>query len=348
MATLARGQKSISSRDAHRGVTRTFASVAMASSSDLFTEGLRVFLSCKKPESVPKFTKYLERNPDHFYARLYRGTAHKLSGDKDAAAKDYKFVMESSKSDEAQKMVAKAALTKLPENTESNKESLKILQDAYYRYANNAMVNHYLGVELYHSGRHDEAQPYLMQAIRLGYCFSGVTHYILGSIFEKKGVHQKAASEFQLSLSQFNCLTLAHLDLAQSLKALGRNAEAETHLRTASVLNPALYQEFVTKNTKNKLEVSTQNSFYVAKAGGNTYYLIKEFEGKPNNRFWFVKDTTGHAGCRYKVYINRKDSLEFSHGVDEYGKRIPKAESMKGHTIKKKNLAWIKVTGTGK
>ena len=220
--------------------------------------------------------------------------------------------------------------------------SLKIYQDAYTRYESNAMVNHYLGVHLYYLGRHDEAQPFLMKAIRLGFCFSGITHYILGSIFEKKGAHEKAASEFQLSLSQFNCITIAHLDFAKSLKALGRIAEAETHLRTASELNPRLYEEMVTKNTKSKLEVSTQNSFRVAKAGSNVYYLIKEFEGKPNNRFWFVKDTAGHGGCRYKVYIDKSDSLEFSHGVDEYGRRIPKAESMLGHIIKKKNLAWIK------
>lgn len=314
----------------------------MASSSGSFTNGLRVFLSCKKPESIPFFTEQLHRNPDHFYARLYRGIAYALSGDRDSAAKDFKSVLESPKYNEAQKMVTKAHLTKLSGNTESGNESLQILHDAYLRFPSDAMVNHYLGLELFSLDRVDEAQPFLMQAINLRYCFSALTHYELGSIFQTKGAHEKAASEFQMSLSQFNCMTIAHLKLAQSLKALGRNGEAETHLRRASELNPALYEGFVAKNFQNKLDVSMQNSFHVARAGSNTYYLIKEFEGKPNNRFWFVKDTARHAGCQFKVYIEKNGSLEFSHGVDENGKRIQKAESMVGHTIKKKDLAWIK------
>ena len=63
------------------------------------------------------------------------------------------------------------------------------------------------------------------------------------------------------------------------------------------------------------------------------------YQGKHNDRFWLVKDTTGHAGSQYKVYHESGGFLEFECAIDQYGKIMAnKHESMAGHRIRMKDL----------
>ena len=75
-----------------------------------FGQGLAVFLSSKKANSIPHFMQHLSTNPKDFYARYYRGRAYDIIGDKPNAIADYKCLVQNSKGAEHSVMKAKLAV----------------------------------------------------------------------------------------------------------------------------------------------------------------------------------------------------------------------------------------------
>lgn len=55
--------------------------------------------------------------------------------------------------------------------------------------------------------------------------------------------------------------------------------------------------------------------------------------------YWYSRDKAEHGGCRFKVYDDKRSSLQFSHGADKKLNKIEgKHESMEGTKISKNDL----------
>ena len=299
-----------------------------------FGQGLAVFLSSKKANSIPYFTQHLSTNPNDFHARYYRGLAYAIIGDKPNAIADYKSLVQTSKGAEHSVMKAKLAVL---QGQLSPREAVNSLINASSQYPENGFFHAAIGGMLVQElTEYNEAYPYLKNAVKTEHQLTGTANCFLAQVHKKRGEYREAERCFRRALSQHETLTIAHLGLAETLTDA---KEAKKHLDRAAQLNRELYNQHVADKSPLKLDINQQNSRKVGSFGGRKYYMPKMYQGKHNDRFWLVKDTAGHAGSQYKVYSESGGFLAFECAIDQYGKIMAnKHESMAGHRIRMKDL----------
>ena len=73
------------------------------------------------------------------------------------------------------------------------------------------------------------------------------------------------------------------------------------------------------------------------------YNRVKYFRWKKDRKWWFGKDTAGHANSKYKAYEDKAEKIVLHCSVDNDGNFMTdKQESRKGYSIKKKDMNVLK------
>jgi tetratricopeptide (TPR) repeat protein len=300
----------------------------------------------------------LAANPDDYYPRYYRARAYEIIGKAKEAKADFKFLAEAGNGEE--NLVAKAKLnamleleSKSPkfEPAKRAENFLTRLTKVIDEYPRSGLARTVLGEFLVEQEKYDKAYPYLLQVQKLQETDKKFENPLIGSAYRDLGfIHNSrrdygnAKQCFTKALERHETMTHAHLGLAQALIGLGRQSEAEPHLARAAELNPSLYHRSVVRAASD-LDLNERTAKKVASLGNRKYFMPKEYGGQPNENIWYVKDTAGHAQCRYKVYIEHSGHLNFLYGADESGKRIDgKHESRAGTSIPVKDLSIKKNT----
>ncbi len=298
-------------------------------------QGVATFISCNKAASIPIFSAYLAADPNDYYTRYYRGRAYEIIGNNDEAIADFKFLKKTSKG--VENRVAEAKLIMLQQSPRHAVDFL--ITHVIGQYPQSELALSVLGEILVEQNSYDEAFPYLVQAVKIEHALIGSAYRDLGFIHKSRRDYKQAKHCFTIALQRHETMTHAHLGLAEALIGLGMSTEAEPHLAKAAELNPFVYSRYVSFAFQTKLDIDQHNAKKVASLKNRTYFMPETYGGQPNENIWYVKDTAGHAQCRYKVYIEHSGYLKFLFGADEFGKRIAKHESMTGHRIRVKDLS---------
>lgn len=210
----------------------------MAAAGASFAQGFSTFLQCFKPKAIQQFTEYLERYPDDFESRFFRGISYGIINDVKSAIAD--FTEAAKHGNPGQNMVANAQrLLHEGKVTEAGSTLLQSIQS----YPTNPIGWHFYGSLLHScSVRDDTTVAAFQKAIELRFRQAALSHYYVGEIMASKGKHAAAAEHMREALRLNPTFTLAHIGLGNALTETGRAEEALSSLLRALELNDTQIQ----------------------------------------------------------------------------------------------------------
>lgn len=196
------------------------------------TLGVNLFLEGKTDEAIYHYLKAAQIYPKNYYTQFNLGVARFQQGKMDEAIEHYTKAVTLEPNYAKAHCNLGAAFFQKKEYQKAEAHFLKAItiEPDYVD------ANYNLGVLYYTEGRMDEAIPCFLKVVAMRPVADA--YYYLGSVFVKKGMPEKAVTNFQAALRQKPDSIEILLPLAGILLKQGRFQEAITYYSDALRLSP--------------------------------------------------------------------------------------------------------------